>query len=153
MSAKTKEIYSEVNSILNMLGENYINKLPEPLLKIIEEEKDSNYTPIYDSNIKLSEQNIKRESISMIALFHINYWSDEPEQKEQLKKIFRENEIKYQEELQEKYNPNNIFKNHKTEKIKENGQEIQTNNKLVKNKKQNIFLKIINKIKSIFTKN
>lgn len=81
MDIKTKEIYSEVYGILNMLGNNYIMKLPSSLYKMIEEEKSNEYNPKYDSEVSLEEQNIRRESISMIALFHLNYWCCSNEEK------------------------------------------------------------------------
>ena len=37
MDIKTKETYSEVYSILNMLGENYITKIPSKLYQMIKE--------------------------------------------------------------------------------------------------------------------
>ena len=69
MDTKTKEIYSEVYGILNMLGKNYIEKLPSNLYKMIKQEKINEYNPQYDSSIALEQQNIKKESLSMIALF------------------------------------------------------------------------------------
>ena len=43
-------------------------------------------------------------------MFHLNYWCNSQEEKEELKELFKENEIKYQAEVREKYNPDNIFK-------------------------------------------
>ena len=89
MNVNTQEMYSEVYSILNLLGNNYIAKLPKSLFKMIEEEKSSTYNPQYSEDKSLNEQNIKRESLSMIALFHLNYWCNSNEEKEQLKKILK----------------------------------------------------------------
>lgn len=119
MNASTQEIYSEVYSLLNLLGNNYIEKLPKSLFKMIEEEKSSTYNPQYRENLSLNEQNIKRESLSMIALFHLNYWCNSNEEREQLKQLFKNNEEKYQAEIREKYNPDNLFKNHRQENINE----------------------------------
>lgn len=49
----------------------------------------------------------------------LNYWCDSENQKQALKNTFEENERKYQEELKEKYNPNNIFNNQNTSTISE----------------------------------
>lgn len=38
MNVQTQEIYSEVYSILNLLGESYINKLPISLFNMIKQE-------------------------------------------------------------------------------------------------------------------
>lgn len=148
MNASNQEIYSEVYSLLNLLGNNYIEKLPKSLFKMIEEEKSSTYNPQYRENLSLNEQNIKRESLSMIALFHLNYWCNSNEEREQLKQLFKNNEEKYQAEIREKYNPDNLFKNHKQENINEK-QSIADDVAIVKYKKS-IFKTFINKIKSIF---
>ena len=81
MDEKTKEIYSEVYSILNMLDKSYITRLPEKLYMMIQKEKSNKYNPQYDPNIDLSEQNIKKETLSIIALFHLNYWCNSQEEK------------------------------------------------------------------------
>lgn len=119
MNVGTQEMYSEVYSILNLLGSSYITKLPKSLFKMIEEEKSSTYNPQYSEDQSLSEQNIKRESLFMIALFHLNYWCNSDEEKEQLKQLFKNNEEKHQAEIREKYNPDNLFKNNKQETIQE----------------------------------
>ena len=148
MDIKTKETYSEVYSILNMLGENYITKLPSKLYQMIKEEKSYEYNLQYDFAIALEQQNIKKEALSMIALFHLNYWCNSQEEKQELKDLFKENEIKYQAELREKYNPDNIFKNrnHSTQ----NEENIENEPVALIEYKENIFKKIINKILEFF---
>lgn len=151
MDIKTKEIYSEVNGVLNMLGENYINKLPRNLYNMVVSEKLDTYNPTYDGTIALDMQNIKRESISMIALFHLNYWCENEDEKNELRQLFKENEDKYQAELREKYNPDNLFKNKTSDTI----QEIENINENVAmvEYKESVFKRFINRIKSIFGKN
>ena len=145
MDIKTKEIYSEVYGILNMLGNNYIMKLPSSLYQMIEEEKSNEYNPKYDSEVALEEQNIRRESISMIALFHLNYWCSSNEEKENLKTIFKDNETKYQTELRRKYNPDNLFKRQSSEQ-----KEFSiTKEVAMVEYKESILKKFINKIKNI----
>ena len=48
-------IYSEVYSVLNILGEKYINALPEKLYVLIEENRDKSYNPTFDLTIPLSK--------------------------------------------------------------------------------------------------
>lgn len=134
-------------SILNLLGSSYITKLPKSLFKMIEEEKSSTYNPQYSEDQSLSEQNIKRESLSMIALFHLNYWCNSDEEKEQLKQLFKNNEEKHQAEIREKYNPDNLFKNNKQETIQE--ANVNSNNLAIVEYKESILKKFINKIKSL----
>ena len=147
MNVATQEMYSEVYSILNLLGSSYITKLPKSLFKMIEEEKSSTYNLQYSEDQSLSEQNIKRESLSMIALFHLNYWCNSDEEKEQLKQLLKNNEEKHQAEIREKYNPDNLFKNNKQETIQE--ANVNSNNLAIVEYKESILKKFINKIKSL----
>ena len=94
MDIKTKETYSEVYSILNLLGESYITKLPKSLYNMILEEKSNEYNPQYSSSIALEQQNIKKEALSMIALFHLNYWCNSQEEKGGLKALIKNNRRK-----------------------------------------------------------
>ena len=76
----------------------------------------------------------------------LNYWCESEEQKHNFIKHLNENEIRYQEELREKYNPDNIFKNKKEEIVVEN------TNLPVEIKKETFFKKLISFIKGLFNK-
>ena len=143
MNRKTKEIYSEVYQVLNLLGNEYIDKLPKSLFNMLEKKRDINYEPKYTEDIPLNKQNIKNETISIIALLHLNYWCENENEKFELKQIFKNNEDMYENELRKKYNPDNIFKKHVQEKI------IKNEVALVEYK-ESIFKRLINKIKSLF---
>lgn len=108
---KVKNTYSEVSSFLNILLEEDRNKIPKKLRDLIENEKSKEYTPTYSYDIPIENQNISDEAIAMIALLHLNYWCCDNNEKERLNTIFDDNENKYQKELSEKYNPDNLFKN------------------------------------------
>ena len=149
MNVQTQEIYSEVYSILNLLGESYINKLPISLFNMIKQEKEENYNPKYNPKINLKQQNIKKESLAMIALFHLNYWCTTNEEKNELRALFKANEEKHQAEIREKYNPDNLFKKHNTESVAKNVEE---NKIAMVEYKDSIFKRFINKIKGIFRK-
>ena len=74
MDIKTKEIYSEVYQVLNLLENDYLNKLPDSLINMLREKRDVNYNPQYTADIPLNEQNIKKETIFIIVLLYLNYW-------------------------------------------------------------------------------
>ena len=156
MSIKTDEMYSEVYSVLNLLGDDYKKKLPNKLLKLIENKRNTNYEPKYDSGTSLLWQKIKRESLSMIALFHVNYWCDSEKEKNELKELFKANEQRYRTYIKEKYNPDNIFKNDTKSKIVEPETTSSTLNENISQNtelseiKESIFQKIIRKIKLFF---
>ena len=140
MNIKTKEIYSEVYQVLKLLGNEYIDKLPKSLFNMLEEKRDIHYNPKYTENIPL---NINKETISIIALLHLNYWCENENEKHELNQILKNNEIRYQDELRKKYNQDNLFK----KRTQENSIKSQVN--LVEYK-ESIFKKFIKKIKNIF---
>jgi len=146
MNVQTQEIYSEVYSILNLLGESYIKKLPVSLFNMIKEEKRQDYNPKYDSKINLEQQNMKRETLSMIALFHLNYWCNSDEEKNELKTLFKTNEEKHQAEIREKYNPDNLFKKRSTQQE----EYVATNEVAMVEYKEPFLKRIFNKIKRMF---
>lgn len=151
METKTNEIYSEVYSVLNALGDTYIKKLPIKLFNLIKDEKLDTYNPQYNLDLNLEDQNIKKQSLAMIALLHLNYWCESEEEKVELRKIFKENEENHQKELKEKYNYENMFKKHTSNQVAtpdlENTEE---KSLVVKEEKHSIFKAIINKIKKFF---
>ena len=142
MKLETKEIYSEIYQILILLGYEYINKLPSSLFNMLKEKRDINYNPIYREDIPLEKQNIRTETISIIVLLYLNYWCEDEKEKNELKQLLKNNEDQYQNELRNKYNPDNLFE-------KRNNDDIQ-NELAIVNYKEPIFQKIINKIKNIF---
>lgn len=148
MNIKTQRIYSEVYQVLLVLGNDYINKLPNKLLTTIEEKRDITYNPIIKDDIALSEQNVKKETLSVIALMHLNYWCESEEEKEDIKNTLQRNEANYQDELKNKYDPKNIFENSKPIEIDAIDNE-KKQTELIEYK-ETIFRKIISKIKSIF---
>ena len=146
MNIKTKEIYSEVYQVLNLLGNEYINKLPNSLLNMLKEKRNINYNPQYIEDIPLNKQNIRKETLAIIALLHLNYWCDNEKEKLELKQILKNNEDRYQQELRNKYNPEDLFKKNKQENIVENQVSMIEY-------KEPLFKRFISKIKSIFHMN
>ncbi len=155
---ETKEMYSEVYAVLNLLGNSFITKLPPSLYAMIQEQKLDTYTPKYTMEIPLSQQNLKKQSVAMIALFQLKYWCRNDEERQKLKNIFEENTRKNEQEMREKYSTDNLFKkknsiqqevesNENLEKIEEN-----TTQAMVEYK-ESFIKKIINKIKNIFKRN
>ena len=141
--------YTEVNCLLEYLPQSYIDKLPKKLIELIKEQSDKQYYISIDTNKSLLEQNFSQKTKDLIAVIKYNYWSTD-EERQQLKKIFYENENKYQKELLEKYNPNDIFK--KKESKTDISDNIEPNLQMVEYK-ENIFIRLFNKIKNIFRKN
>ena len=138
--------YSEVDKILSLMEEEYVNKIPSKVLEFIKREKLDDYSPNIKADIPLTEQNLKRDTMIMLAVLNLNYWCESEKEKQEFLDELAKNE-KEREALEEKYNPDNIFKN------KINNEDIIKQNILpVEYKKENIFKKILNKISSFFKK-
>jgi len=106
-------IFSEIYSFLNLLGNNYIDRLPSKLFNLIKEKKNNDYIPTYHSITDIHTSNIHQETISFIALLHLNYWCNSNKEKSELLTLFEKNEKKYPNDIYQKYNSNNIFINKK----------------------------------------
>ena len=140
--------YTEVKCLLEYLPQSYIDRLPKKLIELIKRQSNEQYKINIDINKSLLEQNFSKKTKELIAVIKYNYWSTY-EERQQLKNKFYENEKRYQTELLEKYNPNDIFKKKEsktdlTENIESNLQMVEYN--------EIIFRRIINKIKRIFIK-
>ena len=147
MEQNIRKAYSEVCEILNMLEEEYASRVPEKIRSFFEEERDTEYKPTINANIPLEQQNLNRETMVVLAMLNLNYWCDSEEEKQELLNIFAENEkIKKQKqrELEEKYNPDNLFKK------KEEKQETNNELSMIEYKEQTFIQKVLSKIKNFF---
>ena len=116
-------VCKEVITILGFFNNDVIEKIPSEILKKLNElAADSKLNYYIDKEKNLINQNISEKSKDLIALLYYSYIATQNE-KDELSKIWNENENKYQEELYKIYNPNNIFKkieNQETIDIKNN---------------------------------
>ena len=141
--------YAEVDARLNLLEDKYKEKVPEKVRTFFKEEKMVDYTPTIDVNIPLIQQNLKRETIVLLAILNINYWCENEEERQSFVNELAKNEEE-KKKLEEKYNPDNLFKNKQKEIIDEN---LQTGQELIIYKETNFISKLLNKIKQLFKKN
>lgn len=94
MITKNNKVFSEVYSILLFLGDSFVSRIPRGIFNTIKFSRDTNYTPIYNRNIPLYEQDISIEALNIIAKLHIDYWCDSHEEKSELYLILQNNEKK-----------------------------------------------------------
>ena len=107
------EASAEINEILKYLPKEEVEKIPSKLREFFKEVSSKDYVTNINPNIPLDKQQIKEKTKDIIALIYRNYWCSEEERKELDQKLI-ENDRKFEEELREKYNPDNIFKNNVT---------------------------------------
>lgn len=155
VDVETQEIFSEVNAFLEIIGEEYRNKIPKELIKMFKSQKSKQYNPIIDTNIPITQQNLKKETLAMIAMIDLKYWCDNQKKKREFTQKLIDNKKRHQEELIEKYNPNDIFKNNEHEEISinnTNDKNIVANEIAMIKYKEPVIKKIIYKIKNIIQK-
>ena len=109
VSAEYSEAISEVLDILHNSDDNIVKRIPQKLIEFWEKNKSLTYIPNLDHNKTIDEMNLKDKTRDIITMIYLEYICDTDE-KNDMKKILIENEEKYQEELRNKYNPDNIFK-------------------------------------------
>ena len=145
-SIEFSEGVTETLDILKHMDKSYTDKIPKKFKDFLEKSKSDSYIPHLDHSKKIKEMNLKEKTKDILATIYMNYWCD-AEQKENYMKTLKQNEEKYQEELKEKYNPDNIFKN-KTQKTIQQEQPVQEDVDLVE-VKESFFAKFIKKLKGI----
>ena len=149
MNIETRQAYSEVNAFLQLIDSNMSNKIPKKLKNFFKREMDKKYQPVLKKNIPLKEQNLRRKTIASISSLYLQYWCTDMSKKEELLKTYKNNEIKYQEQLREKYNPDMLFKN-KRNYDNNNNEKAENNTQMIVIDKDNIFTRFIKKIKLFF---
>ena len=102
--------YAEVVEILDNMSLEDRNKIPKKVYDFFIEKSSKDYIKHLNKNIALCKQDIRDDTKEILAILLTNYWCKTENEKNDLLKLFRENELKYQQELREKYNPDNIFK-------------------------------------------
>lgn len=150
MKDRYSRAFVELLEIIKYMGKEYEKKIPPQLLLIFENNKDQNYQYTIDNTKRLKEQKLLDETLGLLAVIELKYWAT-PKEKEMLSKVLRNNEIRYQNQLRERYNPDNIFRNNNSENIVE--KNISKEVSLIEYQKESVFKKIINKIKIIFNIN
>ena len=82
LSINTRQAYSEVDEFLGLVTEEEKNQIPKKLRDFFREEKDINYHKNINPNIPIKEQNLKEETLAIIALLMIQYWYKDESKKQ-----------------------------------------------------------------------
>lgn len=147
MKQEYKKAFSEVNEIIKMMPDELTNKIPSKFKEMLEDERDKEYTP----NIQepLEKQKLKNETIIILGLIYRDFLCPTDEKRRLQEKDARELQKvqkAIEEEIREKYNPDDIFKNKR--EIKD--EEITEEKSLTVVKEEKWYQKIFNLIKGIF---
>ena len=142
--------YTEVLEIIKYLPKSEFEKISKKEIEYYELNKDYNYKFLINPHISLTKQDISSEAYAIIVNIFRDFFASE-EQKKKLHALLKQNQNQKEKKLREKYNPDNIFKDHKssnTAEINDEKKKIENSAIMVMNKKENIFTKIKKLIKN-----
>ena len=140
--------YSEIYEILNLMEDEDKERVPQEVRNFFEEQRMKEYKPKIRTDMPLTEQNLRRETLVLLTILIINYWCDSEEEKQSFIDELEKNE-KIKMELQE-YNPDNLFKNRR--KTKEDVVIEQVKNVEMIQYQENLFTKLKKWFEKIFNK-
>ena len=123
----SKSLY-QINEIIKYMTPNLKSRIPKKFISYFENNKSKDYNWKIDETIPLETQNMLPNTKEILSVLYKDYICDD---------------------LREKYNPDNIFKN-KTKEVIDTITENESTS--VTTYKESFFSKIINKIKLIFHK-
>ncbi|MBP3284084.1 MAG: hypothetical protein J6M02_01115 [Clostridia bacterium] len=87
MDCRYYEAFAEVDYILAGLNSRERSQIPKNLLDIIHEKKNSNYSPHIDLTKSLFEQNLKNETLAILAFLYRKYLIN-PNEKEDVEQHY-----------------------------------------------------------------
>lgn len=144
ISTAYREACVEVLAILDNTPYEDKKNIPQKFVEFLKENASKTYQISFESDKEIKDLNLKKETKSLLSVIYYNYLCPDNKKQEYVE-LLKSNKNKYEEEIREKYNPDNIFKNDITYK------EHSVSNELALTKyKENIITKIINKIKAFF---
>lgn len=156
LTATTRIAYAQVDSFLDMLEEKYVKMVPRNIRYFIKQEKDTRDEFRVVPDVPIKQQNLNDEALALIAYLNLNYWCQDQTEREKLIEKYKENDEKYERNLRHyQHGADDIFKKDNDSFNSQNempNKSIQNNTSLVEYKKENIFITILNKIKSKFIK-
>lgn len=148
MNNFNKQALSEVIEVLNHTESNIINKIPKKFISFLFDNMDKTYEVNIDFLDDNWDKNIQEDTKSILAIIYRDYVATQPERQLLLEEEKNER-IKQEQIIREKYNPDNIFKHHLDDKDPEHTLE---NKYLVEVKESSWYKKIIRKILDFFIK-
>lgn len=102
---------AEMLELLSYMEEQATQKIPKKLMNIFETHASTTYEKHINPAIPIENQAISDETAGLLVLLSINYWHETEAQKQELLDILKQNDIKKEEELRQKYSYDKIFNN------------------------------------------
>lgn len=146
--------YTELLDILKYISKEDYEKIPKSKIKVFEENCNKNYNFTYDENKTLDEQNVSEITKVIIAILFRDYWATK-EQRYIIIKKQQEIKDQKQKELMAKFEQNKNISEKDLKKVNVASDldidiDYARGTNLETYKEENIFKRIISKIRKIF---
>ncbi len=136
--------YAEIDVIIENALTDLIDQIPKSFIKFIKDNKQNDYSFRYDNSKPLHEQNMMDETRTILTIIYRDFLCSQEERKE-INDILVENDNKYNQELEEKYNTDLLFKGNKKENNISTFQQL-----VIYDENKNIFHKLKKFLDKIF---
>ena len=146
--------YTEVLDILKYISKEDYEKIPKSKIKVFEENSNKNYHFTYDENKTLDEQNVSEIAKMIIAILYRDYWATK-EQRYIIIKKQREAREEQERQIRERIEQNKKIKEDSLKVIDVSSDldldlDYARGTNIEIYKEENIFKRIISKIREIF---
>lgn len=98
----------EVNEVLENVDEKYTKQISSEFINMMIKNMDLSYDFKYDITKPLEEQNLSEEAKTILSIIYLRYFCDKDERLEIIKEM-KENDLEFEKNLKEKYNSDKIF--------------------------------------------
>lgn len=150
VSVEYSEAITETLDIIRHTRKEEVDKISSEFMEFLNANASKTYKPELDHTKKIKEMQLKRKTKVILAIIYKKFWCNS-EKQEQFNRVLKENEIKLENKLIEKYNPDDIFKNKNRIIPQEEQQSEETRMTIVQEEKW--YQKIFNLIKNLFHRN
>ena len=141
--------FSEVYEIILHMDKELVKKIPVKFINFIKQNKKDNYITNIDYTKSINEQELQRGTRVILSIIYRDYLCNDEKKKELMQKDNLKLR-KMEEELREKYNPDNLFK--KKNALIEEKQENVECKELVGYKAENFLKRFFRKLARLFKK-
>ena len=135
--------YAEVFEILSYMNRATVMKIPLEILQYIKDNRNIEYVSRINPNNFFNKENVSDKAREILAWIDLEYLVSDKNKTEKLKRYI-DNEKEYKINLNKQYSYDKLFENKTIRKPKDTEE-------LAIVKKQNIFNRILNFIKNIFS--
>lgn len=149
MEDNYNKAFKEVVEILKRVPKESVNKIPQEMRDMFEEDMEKDYIFEIKENVEFEDLELLEETKAILANIFRDYWAT-PYQRERILAKEKQDRQILEDKKREMYNPDDIFKKRKNSEIKH--EDNYNTNLPVEIKEERFYRKLINFIKNLFVR-